>query len=109
MEKKLFEMQAELCKTLANAKRLEILEILKNQQEISVNELAEQLEIPKANTSQHLALLRKAGVVTTRKDGINVYYRLRSTKISDACSLTRQILLERLEDQVGLANILKRS
>ncbi len=109
MEKKLFEMQAELCKTLANAKRLEILEILKTQKEISVNSLAEQLEIPKANTSQHLALLRKAGVVTTRKEGINVFYRLRSTKISDACALTRQILLERLEDQVGLANILKRS
>jgi ArsR family transcriptional regulator len=107
VEKKLYEMQAELCKTLSNPKRLEILDILKEKQEISVNSLAERLEIPKANTSQHLAVLRQAGVVATRKDGINVYYRLRSTKISDACQLTRQILLERLEDQAGLTNLIK--
>ena len=109
MEKKLYEMQAELCKTLSNPKRLEILDILKDRQEISVNQLAELLEIPKANTSQHLAVLRQAGVVNTRKDGINVYYSLRSSKISEACSLTRQILLERLEDQVGLSDLIKRS
>ena len=94
MEKKLYEMQAELCKTLSNPKRLEILDILKERDEISVNNLAQILEIPKANTSQHLAVLRQAGVVNTRKDGINVYYSLRSDKISKACSLTRQILLE---------------
>ena len=40
-------------------------------------------------------------------DGINVYYSLRSSKISEACSLTRQILLERLEDQVGLTNLIR--
>ena len=108
MEKKLYEMQAELCKTLSNPKRLEILDILKDEKEISVNLLAERLEIPKANTSQHLAVLRQAGVVSTRKDGINVYYSLRSNKISEACSLTRQILLERLEDQVGLTDLIKK-
>jgi DNA-binding transcriptional ArsR family regulator len=107
MEKKLFEMQAELCKTLSNPKRLEILDILKEENEISVNSLAERLEIPKANTSQHLAVLRQAGVVSTRKDGINVYYRLRSSKISEACQLTRQILLERLEDQAGLTHLIR--
>ena len=109
MEKKLYEMQAELCKTLSNPKRLEILDILKEREEISVNQLAEMLEIPKANTSQHLAVLRQAGVVNTRKDGINVYYSLRSAKISEACSLTRQILLERLEDQVSLSDLIRKN
>ncbi len=109
MEKKLYEMQAELCKTLSNPKRLEILDILKEEREISVNKLAERLEIPKANTSQHLAVLRQAGVVSTRKDGINVFYSLRSEKITEACHLTRDILLERLEDQVGLTNMIKKS
>jgi len=108
MEKKLYEMQAELCKTLSNPKRLEILDILKEEREISVNRLAERLEIPKANTSQHLAVLRQAGVVATRKDGINVYYSLRSLKISEACSLTRAILLEKLEDQAGLTTLIRR-
>ncbi len=109
MEKKLYEMQAELCKTLSNPKRLEILDILKEREEISVNSLAEMLEIPKANTSQHLAVLRQAGVVNTRKDGINVYYSLKSEKISEACSLTRQILLERLEDHVSLSDLIRKT
>ncbi|MFH1843877.1 MAG: metalloregulator ArsR/SmtB family transcription factor [bacterium] len=109
MEKKLYEMQAELCKTLSNPKRLEILDILKDQQEISVNGLADRLAIPKANTSQHLAILRQAGVVNTRKDGINVYYSLRSPKISEACQLTREILIERLEDQAGLSEQIRQN
>lgn len=108
MAKKLYEMQAELCKTLSNPKRLEILDILKEEGEISVNTLAERLEIPKANTSQHLAVLRTAGVVTARRDGINVYYRLHSPKISEACSLTRQILLERLEAQADSLTRMRR-
>jgi len=109
MDKRLYEMQAELCKTLANPKRLEILDILKDLDELSVNQLAEKLEIPKANTSQHLAVLRQAGVVATRKEGINVYYRLRSSRISDACSLTRQILLERIEENLNLSDLLRGS
>ena len=75
MEKKLYEMQAELCKTLSNPKRLEILDILKEREEISVNNLAEILEIPKANTSQHLAVLRQSGVVNTRLDAEKVWPR----------------------------------
>lgn len=109
MEKKLYEMQAELCKTLSNPKRLEILDILREREEISVNDLAEMLEIPKANTSQHLAVLRQARVVNTRKDGINVYYSLRSDKISEACAITRQILLERLQDQVNLSDLIQKN
>jgi len=102
MDRKLYELQAQLCKTLSNPKRLEILDILKAAGEITVNALAEALEIPKANTSQHLAVLRQAGVVNSRRDGINVYYSLRSERISEACALTRQILLERLEDQMAM-------
>jgi len=102
MDRKLYEMQAQLCKTLSNPKRLEILDILKTEGEITVNALADLLEIPKANTSQHLAVLRQAGVVTTRRDGINVFYSLRSERISEACALTRQILVERLEDQMAM-------
>ncbi|MEZ4386230.1 MAG: metalloregulator ArsR/SmtB family transcription factor [Candidatus Krumholzibacteriia bacterium] len=102
MDRTLYEMQAQLCKTLSNPKRLEILDILKAEHEITVNGLAEKLEIPKANTSQHLAVLRQAGVVTTRRDGINVFYSLRSDRISEACSLTRQILVENLENQMAL-------
>ncbi len=107
-ERKLYEMQAELCKTLANPKRLEILDILNEAGEICVNEIAERLEIPKANTSQHLAVLRQAGVVKTRKSGINVYYSLKTRKITQACTLTRDILLDRLVDNAELSSMIKK-
>jgi len=104
VDRKLYEMQAELCKTLSNPKRLEILDILKSAGEITVNALAESLEIPKANTSQHLAVLRQSGVVNSRRDGVNVFYSLHSARISEACALTRQILVERLQDQMAMVN-----
>ena len=80
--------------------------VFKEVGEICVNELAERLEIPKANTSQHLAVLRQAGVVNTRKDGINVHYSLRSKKITEACNLTRDILIDRLQDQMNLSDLI---
>ena len=46
-------------------------------------------------------------MVSTRKEGINVFYSLRSQKITEACSITRTILVERLEDQVGLTNLIR--
>ena len=77
-----------ICRALGEPKRIQILYALHNQP-CHVNGLAEQLDIPQPTVSRHLAVLRQAGVVSTRKDGINVYYRLRSSKISEACQLTR--------------------
>ncbi|MDP2689948.1 MAG: metalloregulator ArsR/SmtB family transcription factor, partial [Deltaproteobacteria bacterium] len=56
--KEIFELQAEICKTLANPKRLEIISALKDG-ELSVGDLVERLGITKANVSQHLAVLRQ--------------------------------------------------
>lgn len=102
MDRRLYAMQAQLCKTLANPKRLEILDRLAEAGEVTVNALAAALEIPKANTSQHLSILRQAGVVNSRREGINIFYSLRSQRISEACALTRQILREGLEDQAAM-------
>jgi ArsR family transcriptional regulator len=55
--KTLFELQSEVCKTLASPKRLEILNALK-ESEKTVSELVEILGVPKANVSQHLAVMR---------------------------------------------------
>ena len=102
MDHKIYELQAQLCKTLANPKRLQILDILKAGGETTVNALARELGIPKANTSQHLAVLRQAGVVRSRRDGTSIHYSLRSVRIGEACALTRQILLEGLEEQMAV-------
>ena len=93
-------LHARLCKAIADPKRLLIINELRDGP-MTVGDLAESLQISQSNTSQHLAVLRQAGVVSTRRDGINVYYKLRSERISDACAITRQILLDRLQDQMA--------
>ena len=61
------------------------------------------MEISQANLSQHLALMRQRGIVTTRCEGLNVFYKLSNPKIIQACDLMRQVLLEHLETAAELA------
>jgi DNA-binding transcriptional ArsR family regulator len=107
MRKEVFELQAEICKTLANPKRLEIIATLKDG-ELSVGELVEKLGITKANVSQHLAILRQRKVVTSRRDGVNIYYRINNPKIIEACALMKSVLMEQLEDTERIARRIKK-
>ncbi|MEK6599714.1 MAG: metalloregulator ArsR/SmtB family transcription factor [Deltaproteobacteria bacterium] len=93
--KQLFSLHAEVCKTLANPKRLEIIYALKDG-ELSVGELVKRLGIPKANVSQHLSILRQRRVVASRREGVNIYCRVSNPKIIKACGLMREVLMEQL-------------
>jgi len=106
MKKEVFILQAEICKTLANPKRLEIINALKDG-ELSVGDLVERLGITKANVSQHLAVLRQARVVDTRRDGVNIYYHINNPKILEACSLMKSVLMEQLAESEKLARRIK--
>jgi ArsR family transcriptional regulator, virulence genes transcriptional regulator len=96
VDRQLYKLHAGICHTLANPKRLEIIDKLRDQ-ELSVTELAEALGISQANLSQHLSLMRQRGIVTTRREGLNIFYRLSNPKIIKACDLMRQVLLENLK------------
>jgi DNA-binding transcriptional ArsR family regulator len=96
MEKKEFYLlHSDVCKTLANPKRQEILDSLR-QKEMTVNELVKKTGISQANLSQHLAILRAKGIVSTRREGINVYYTLGNGKIIQAFDLISEVLQESL-------------
>lgn len=71
----LFTQFARVAKAMGNGYRLELLEYLA-QGERSVDALAKVSGLTMANTSQHLQQLRQAGLVSTRKEGVSVYYRL---------------------------------
>jgi DNA-binding transcriptional ArsR family regulator len=101
-EPQLYTLHASICHTLANPKRLEIIDRLR-QVEMSVTELAEALRISQSNLSQHLAIMREKGIVMTRREGVSVYYRLSNPKITQACDLMRQVLLEHFEANAELA------
>jgi ArsR family transcriptional regulator, virulence genes transcriptional regulator len=104
-QERLFELHAEVCKTLSNAVRLRIISELQDG-EMTVGTLAKKLGIRQAHLSQHLSVLRQKGVVAARKDGLNVYYNLPNPKIIKAYQLIREVLMERLrKDQTILASI----
>lgn len=107
MSKEVFELQAEICKTLANPKRLEIIALLKDG-ELSVGELVERIGATKANVSQHLAVLRQRRVVQSRREGTNIFYRINNPKITEACSLMKSVLLEQLAEGERLARRVKK-
>ncbi len=101
-DRQLYKLHASICHTLSNPKRLEIIDRLRAG-EMTVTELAEALEISQANLSQHLAVMRQKGIVTARREKLNVFYKLSNPKIVKACDLMRQVLLEHLEAAAELA------
>ncbi len=65
---------------------------------MTVSELAKDLGLRQANVSQHLAVLRQRRVVTTRKEGTRIFYKVSNPKIIQACELMRQVLIEQLKE-----------
>ena len=90
-----FRLHAEICKVLTDPKRLLILDGLRAGDR-SVGELAEQIGVTLANTSQHLAVLRSAGLVDGRRSGTTVVYRLAEPAILEACDVIHAIVERRL-------------
>lgn len=98
----LFDAFAEVAKALASGRRAEIVDVLA-QGERSVEEVAAQIEQSVANTSHHLRSLAKAGLVTTRREGTRVIYRLASERVGELWSALRDVAAEHLADIERLA------
>ena len=98
----IYELQADISKTMAHPLRLAILHCLKDGEK-TVNDLAETVGASQSNVSQHLALMRQREIVKTRKAGSNIYYRVASPKISQACDMVREVLIEQLAQRQEMA------
>ncbi|MDA8169296.1 MAG: metalloregulator ArsR/SmtB family transcription factor [Nitrospiraceae bacterium] len=105
-DKTIFEMQAEVCKTIASPKRLEIISALKDGEK-SVTELVEALGVPKANVSQHLAMMRHKGILKARRDGVNIFYSIANPKVIEACTLMREVLSEMMRERRKLVKLVE--
>ncbi|MBI4823506.1 MAG: winged helix-turn-helix transcriptional regulator [Nitrospirae bacterium] len=101
--KTLFELQAEVCKTLASPKRLEIIDVLKSGEK-TVTSLVQILGIPKANISQHLSLMKHKGILRSRREGVNIYYSIANPKVVKACLLMKEVLTEQMKERSKLIN-----
>ena len=98
MNKEIFELQASICQTMGNAKRLEIINIL-GESELTVGDIAEKMGVRMANLSQHLSIMKSKGILLSRRDGVNIYYRISNPKVVQACSLMTEVLMEQMETQ----------
>ncbi len=105
LDKTVFEMQAQICKTLANPTRLIILHTLRDGEK-SVGELGAILGLKQANLSQHLTVMRQTQILKTRKQGSNIYYSLASPKINNACDMVREVLIQLLEQKQQISDTL---
>lgn len=93
--KELYELHAEMCKVFSNSTRLEILNLLRDK-EMSVTELIEKTKLSQANISQHLAIMKHKGIVSSDRKGKNIYYKLVTPKIVKAFDIIREVLAEKL-------------
>jgi ArsR family transcriptional regulator, virulence genes transcriptional regulator len=90
-----YRLHAEICKVLTDPKRLMLLEALRDG-ERTVGELADSLGITLPNASQHLGVMRGAGLVEGRREGPVVRYRLAEPAILEACDIVGGIVRRRL-------------
>jgi len=94
-----YRLHAEICKVLTDPKRLMLLDALRGS-ERSVGELADAIGVALPNASQHLAVLRAAGLVDAKRTGTIVRYRLAEPAIVEACDVIDRIVSRRMSHQV---------
>jgi len=93
--KEIREFKAAFFKALAHPIRIHILDALR-EKPLNVNELKDILNIEAANVSQQLAILRNKNIVTTRKEGNNVFYSVRDPMVFQLLDLSKQIFSNHL-------------
>jgi len=101
MDKKLYEIHAEMCKVFTSPARIELMFLLKGGRKC-VGELVELTGLNQPNISQHLQLMKDKKIVKTEKEGNRVFYTLTNPKISEAFEIIREILEEQLAESKEL-------
>ncbi len=96
-------MEAEFFKALAHPTRLRILKHLR-ENEKCVCEFTEDLDMEQSNTSQHLAILRKQDIVSCRKEGLKVIYKVNYPQIFEILDLVEEILESQVNATLNLLN-----
>src|SRR3954454_6927998 len=99
----LFDAFASVAQALGSGRRAEIVDLLA-QGERSVEEIANEISQSVANTSQHLRVLARAGLVRSRREGTRVYYRLASERVGDLWAAVRDVAVRHVAEVNQLAD-----
>jgi ArsR family transcriptional regulator len=96
-----YALKADFFRTLGHPARVRILQILREGEQ-TVGALQAALDLDSGGTSQHLAALRKQGLVTSRREGTSVHYRVKDQRILELLELAKTIITAGLEDNQAL-------
>ena len=97
-EQERLRMKADVFKALGNPVRLGIVELLE-QGELCVCEIVEHVGTDTSNVSNHLSVLKRQGIVTDRREGLKIFYRLSMPCVLDFCSCVEGVLLNKFDEQ----------
>ena len=106
MQTPLHQVKADLFKAMGNPMRIRILEILSGG-ERSVGDMLTELGVEPSALSQQLAVLRNAGLVSSRREVSSVYYSVTSPQVAELLAIARRLLTGVLAGQVGLLTDLR--
>src|SRR5437763_6542603 len=99
----LFDAQASVAQALGSGRRAEIVDVLA-QGERSVEELANEISQSVANTSQHLQVLARAGLVRSRREGTRIIYRPASDRVADLWTAVRDVAVRHVAEVSVMAD-----
>ena len=97
VEQRWLELKAKTFKVFADPTRLRILELLR-EGESNVSAMMERLNLKQSTVSQHLRMLKECGIVAARRDGREVYYRLKSDKVLEILDTGDELLSQTIEE-----------
>lgn len=97
MEEKIAQLKADLFKAFSHPTRIRILELLRDG-ELCVCDIFEQLNVEQANTSQHLSLMKKQGVLQSRKEGLRVIYSIKHPEIIELMGVADKTLKKQADE-----------
>ncbi len=86
-----YQYQAEMLKALAHPTRLQIVDLLKDGEEC-VCKIVPELQMEQSNVSRHLNILKKEGLVSSRKEGLKVFYRVTDPKVFELINASSELL-----------------
>ncbi len=102
MEEKLFEAREKIMKSLANKYRLKIVDSLGKKSQMCVSDLEEALDLNQSSVSKHLNILKEAGVVKSKREGLKVYYSLRTPCIINFFACMDNVIKDEINERLNL-------
>jgi DNA-binding transcriptional ArsR family regulator len=98
MNRSIFELQADFCKTMGNATRLQILHALRKHP-LNVNQIEQETGFGQTLVSRQLGILRNAGLVKFQRQGTETIYQLTDDDIGEVCDLVKKVLSAQMQRQ----------